>query len=137
MAEFGILVDMRLIEVGQQMPITLGAGQQALELLKEGLPPPRISPAKELPGLLPGQLEAVQGSPDGLAAEAEAKALMNPADQPLEGPTRRWVGPFYGRGGRCGLGGAHDLTEAGLDAVAKGGRPPVRRYRSASGPWAL
>jgi hypothetical protein len=31
----------------------------------------------------------------------------------------------------------HALAEAGLDPGAKGGRPPVRRKMSASGPWSL
>jgi len=35
------------------------------------------------------------------------------------------------------LGGADDLTEPGLDLWAKGGRPPLRRKVSASGPRVL
>jgi hypothetical protein len=41
------------------MPIALGAGQHALELLEERLPSLWIGPAEQLLGCLPRQLAAV------------------------------------------------------------------------------
>src|SRR5215210_2014668 len=119
------------------MLVALGAGQQALELFDKGLPPLRIGPAQQLLGFLPGQLEAVQGRSDCLAAAEAAKALTHKQHQPLEGPPRRRVGPFYGWGGRRALGGADRVTKRRRDLCAKGGRPPVRRNPRASGPCAL
>src|SRR4051794_17512530 len=117
------------------MPIALGAGQQALKLFDKGLPPLRIGPAQQLLGLLPGQLEAVQGRADRLAAAHQPEALADPADQAGQRPTRRGVGPFYGWGGRRPLGGADRLAELGFALWAKRGRrPPVRRNVSAAGP---
>ncbi len=126
-AEVGVLMDMGLIKIDQQVPVALGTGEQALEPFDKGLPPLRVGPAEQLLGLLPRQLQAVQGGPNGLAAAHLAEALAHHADQALEGPARRRVGAFYGRGRRGLLGGAHDLAKAGLDLSAKGGRPPVRR----------
>jgi hypothetical protein len=51
-----------------QVPVALGALQQTVELLDEGLPPLRISSPQKLLGLLPRQLQAVQGGADGLPA---------------------------------------------------------------------
>src|SRR3954467_8013209 len=117
------------------MSIALGAIQHALELLDKGLPPLRIGPAQQLLGFLPRQLAAVQNSPDRLAAAHQAEALAGPADQAAQGPAWRGVGPFYGAGGRRALGRADHLAELGFAARAKkGGRPPVRRNVSASGP---
>jgi hypothetical protein len=74
------------------MPIALGAVQQALELLDERLSPLRIGPAQKLLGLLPRQLEAVQGRADRLAAAHHPDALAHPADQAAQRPARRWIG---------------------------------------------
>jgi hypothetical protein len=52
-------VDVRLIQVDQQVLVALGAGQNILELLDERLPSLRIGPAEQLLGFLPRQLEAV------------------------------------------------------------------------------
>ena len=71
--------------------------------------------------------EAVQGRADRLATAAAAEALAHIQHQPREGPARRRVGPFYGRGDRCLLRRADDLAESGLEVWAKGGRPPLRR----------
>jgi len=117
--------------------VALGAVQQALELLDKGLPVLRVGPAEQLLGFLPRQLEAVQGRADCLAAEEAAEAFARKQPQPREGPARRWVSPFYGWGGGRTLGGADRLTKRRRDLSAKGGRPPVRRNPSASGPWAL
>jgi hypothetical protein len=127
MAQVSILVNVCLIKIDQEMPIVLGTGEQPLELLDKGLPPLRISPAEQLLGFLPRQLEAVQGGADRLAADAEAEALTHPADQALEGPARSRIGALYGRSSGAVLGGAHELAETGLDVGTKGGRPPVRR----------
>src|SRR3954465_11347039 len=117
------------------MSIALSAGQNILELLEERLSPLRIGPAQQLLGFLPGQLEAVQGRADRLAAAHQPEALADPADQAAQRPARRGVGPFYGWGGRRTLGGADRLAEFGFALGAKRGRrPPVRRNASASGP---
>src|SRR4051794_14846372 len=119
------------------MPIALGALQHALELLDKGLPPLRVGPAEQLLGLRPRQLAAVQDRADRLAAAAAAEALAHKKHQPLQGPARRWVGPLSGWGGGRALGGADGLTKRRRNLSAKGGRPPVRRNPSASGPCAL
>jgi hypothetical protein len=120
-------MDVGLVEIDQEMAIALSALQQALELCDKGLPPLRVGLAEQLLGLFPGQIEAVQGRPDRLAADAMAETLAHIRHQALEGPARRRVGAIYGRDSRRVSGRAHDLVEAGLDARAKGGRPPVRR----------
>jgi hypothetical protein len=116
-----------LVEIDQEMAIALSALQQALELCDKGLPPLRVGLAEQLLGLFPGQIEAVQGRPKRLAADAMAETLAHIRHQALKGPARRRVGTVYGRDSRRVSGRAHNLVEAGLDAGAKGGRPPVRR----------
>src|SRR3954452_25389442 len=119
------------------MPIVWGAGQQALELLDKGLPLLGVRPAEQLLGLLPRQLAAVQDLADRLAAAAAAKAFAHKQHQPLEGPPWCRVGPLSGWGGGRTLGGADCVSKRRRNLSAKGGRPPVRRNPSASGPWAL
>src|SRR4051812_39545388 len=136
-AEIRILVDVRLIHRDQEMPIALGAGQNILELLDKGLPLLRIGPAEQLLGLLPRQLEAVQGCADCLATAQAAEALTYRQHQPLQGPARRRVGSVSGWRGRRPLGGADGITKRRCDLRAKGGRPPVRRNARVRGPWAL
>src|SRR3712207_80045 len=116
------------------MLIVLGAVQPALELLDKGLPPLWIGPAQQLRGFLPGQLAAVQGCTDRLATAHQPEALAHKQPQPLQGPARRWVSSFSGWGGRRTLGGADGVSKRRCDLSAKGGRPPVRRNASASGP---
>jgi hypothetical protein len=117
------------------MPIALSAGQNILELLNERLSPLRIGPAEQLLGLLPGQLEAVQGRPDRLAAAHQPEPLAHPADQAVQRPARRRIGPSYGRRRGRTLGGADRLAEFSCALWAKKGRrPPVRRNASAAGP---
>src|SRR4051812_33661252 len=117
------------------MPIALGALQHALELLDERLSPLRIGPAQQLLGFLPGQLAAVQGRADRLAAAHPPQPPAGPADPATQRPARRGGGPLLrGRRGRA-LGGADRLAEFGFALWAKRGRrPPVRRNASASGP---
>jgi len=136
-AEAGILVDVRLIEVDQQMPVVLGVLQPILRLHEERRPPLRIGSAEQLAGLLPRQLQSVQGTADRLTAAAATKRLRHPADQAAQGPARRRVSPSERRCRRSVLGGADDLAETDFDLWAKGGRPPVRRKLSASGPRVL
>jgi hypothetical protein len=57
------------------MSIVLGAPQQILHLRDERFPPLRVSPAEQLAGLLPRQLQAVQGAADRLAAAETTKRL--------------------------------------------------------------
>jgi len=135
-------VEVRLIDVDQQMSIALGALQHALELLDERLSLLRVGPAQQLLGFLPRQLArqlaAVQDHADRLATAHQAEALAHPADQAAQRPARRGIGPFSGWGGRRALGRADHLAEFGFALWAKKGRrPPVRRNVSASGPWAL
>src|SRR3954453_124257 len=117
------------------MPIALSAGQHALELLDKGLPPLGVGPSQQLLGLLPGQLAAVQSSPDRLATAHQPEPLAGPADQATQRPARGWIRPFYGAGGRRALGRADHLAEFGCAARAKKGRrAPGGGNRSASGP---
>src|SRR3954452_3350017 len=87
--------------------------------------------------LLPRQREAVQGCADRLAAAAAAEALAHRQHQPLQGPPWCRVGPLSGWGGGRTLGGADGVSKRRRNLSAKGGRPPVRRNPSASGPCAL
>ncbi len=131
-------MDVRLIEVDQQMLVVLGTGQQILHLREEGLSPLRIGSAEQLAGLLPQQLQAMQGAADRLAAAAAAKRRFYPANQTPQGPAWRRVSPGERRRRRGLLGGVDNLAEPGLDRRAKRRRrPPVRRKVSASGPPAL
>src|SRR4051812_12202518 len=119
------------------MPVALGGGQYWAQSCDEGLPPRGIGTAEQLLGLLPRQAEPVQGGADGLAAARAGKPRPHKADQPPERPARLWVGTGYRRPGRLSLSRADRRTERGLDLGAKGGRPPVRRYCTASGPLSL
>jgi hypothetical protein len=137
MAEVSILMEVRFIEVDEKVSAALGLGQPTLQLRDEGLPPRRVGPAEQLLGLLPAQAPAAQRGADGLAAAGPAAPRAHPGDQPPERPAGCGVGAGYGRGGGGALRLADDLAEAGLGAGTKGGRPPVRRWIRASGPWAL
>jgi hypothetical protein len=125
-AKPGILVDVRLVEVDQQMPLALGARQQLPGLRNEGQPPLRIGPAEQLLGLLPRQTQTVQGGAKRLAAAGPTEPRPHPADQAPQGPARRRIGPGYRRCRRGALGGADRGAKLGRDLGAKGGRPPVR-----------
>jgi hypothetical protein len=120
-------MNVRLVQVDQKVPVALGRGQHALELLDERLPPRRVGPAEQLLGLLPAQARAMQRGPDRLAAADPAEPLAHPGDQALERPAGGRLGAGYKRGGGGALGVATDLAETGLGAGTKGGRPPVRR----------
>src|SRR3954463_7761746 len=133
-AEVGVLVDVGLVEVNQPVPVALGGGQYRTQPRDEGLAPRGIGTAEQLLGFLPRQAEPVQGGADGLAAARAGEPRSHEADQPPERPARLWVGAGYGRLGRVSLGSADFRTECGLDLRAKAGRPPVRRYDTASGP---
>src|SRR3954470_2461383 len=127
-------MDVRLIQIDQQVLVALRAGQHIPEPLDKGLPLLRVGPSQQLLGLLPRQLAAVQGRADRLAAAPQAEALADPADQTAQGPAWRWISPFDGRSGCPALGGADRITKRCCDLRAKGGRPPVRRKTRASGP---
>src|SRR4051794_36131162 len=62
-----VLMDMRLIQIDQEMLIALGSRDQVPHALNERLPPLRAGPSQKLLGLLPRPLEAVQGRADRLA----------------------------------------------------------------------
>src|SRR3954471_23397837 len=123
-AEIRVLVDVGLIQIDQQMSVALGALQHALELLDERLSPLRVSPAEQLLGFLPRQLEAVQGRADRLATAPQPEPLAPPADQAAQRPARRWIGPDSGRRRGRALGGADRLAELGFALWAKRGRRP-------------
>src|SRR4051794_39229548 len=78
-AEVGILMDVRFVQVDQQMAVVLGTGQDILDLLDKGLAARRVGPAEQL--LLPRQPQALQGGADRLAAAGPAKPLAHPANQ--------------------------------------------------------
>ncbi len=118
-AEIGVLVDVRFIKLDQHMPVPLSVGQQTRKPPHKGPPSLRIGPAEQLPGLLPGELEPVQGRADRLAAQGPAEALPHMGDQTAEGPSRGRISPCYGRSRCLALGLAHRLAEAGLDPGAK------------------
>ena len=69
----------------------LGVLQQILRLHEERRPPLRIGSAEQLAGLLPRQLQSVQGTADRLTAAATIETLHHPADQASQGPARRRV----------------------------------------------
>jgi len=120
-AEVGIPVDVRLIEVNQMVAVTLGAVQQGAQLLDEGCPPSGTGTAKQLPGLLPQQAKPVQGGADGFAAARLAEPRRHKASQPLERPAGLRIGPGYGWAGGLLLCGADFLAKGCLDAGAKRG----------------
>jgi len=131
-------MDVRLIQIDQQVLVALRAGQHIPEPLDKGLPLLRVGPSQQLLGFLPRQRAAVQNRADRLATAHQAEALAGPADQAAQGPAWRGVGPFYGWGGRRALGRADHLAELGFALWAKKGRrPPVRWNASAAGPCAL
>jgi hypothetical protein len=85
-------MDVRLVEVDQQVPLAPGIGQHALEPLDERLPSCRAGAAKQLLGLLPAQVQAMLSGTDGLAAAGHAEPLAHPGDQALERPAGCRVG---------------------------------------------
>ncbi len=137
MAEVDILVDVGLIEVDQLVPVTLSAVQQGADLFDEGCPPSGVGAAEQFLGLLPRQTQPVQGRTDGLTAAQAAKPRLHEADQPLQRPAGFRVGPGDRWAGGVLLGRADLCAKCGRDVWAKRGRPPVRRYASASGPCSL
>src|SRR3954452_11738615 len=136
-AEAGVLVDVGLVEVDQPVPVALGGGQHRAQPRDEGLPLRGIGAAEQFLGLLPRQAEPVQDGADGLAEARAGEPLSYKADQPPERPAWLRGGAGYGWPGRLSLGSADRRTERDLDLGAKGGRPPVRRYCTASGPPSL
>src|SRR3954451_3034426 len=101
------------------MPIALGAGQHALELLDERLSPLRVGPAQQLLGFLPRQLAAMQGFSDRLATAPQAKPLADPADQAAQRPARRRISANDGRRRGHALSGADRLAQFGFALWAK------------------
>src|ERR1700760_3175171 len=136
-AEVGVLVDVGLIEIDQLIPVALGGGQPPTNPRDKGSRPRGMGAPEQLLDFLPRQAEPVQGGADGLAAARTGKPRPHKPDQPLERPARLRVGAGYGWPGRLALSSADRCTERGLDLRAKGERPPVRRYRTASGPPSL
>ena len=93
-------MDVRFVQVDQQMAVVLGTGEEILDLLDKGLPALRVGAAEQLLGLLPRQPQAMQGGADRLPAAGPAEPLAHPANQTAQRPARRWIGSGYGRG--CG-----------------------------------
>src|SRR4051794_28930341 len=98
-AEIAILMDVRLIQIDQQMLVALGAVQHALELLDKRLSPLRIGPAEQLLGLLPRQLAAVQGPPGRLAAAPQGAPPPGPTAPTAPRPTWPRSRPLARAGG--------------------------------------
>ena len=132
-----VLVDVRLIQIDQRTPIALGLIQQRTQVFDKRRAPLGIGAAEQLLGLLPGQLKPMQGGADGLAAAEAAKPLLHQSDQTLERPAWLRISPDSRWRGRLPLSGTDCFVEGSLDLWTKGGRPPVRRYISASGPCSL
>jgi len=93
-------VDVRFVQVDQEIAVVLGTGQQILDPLDKGLPALRVGPAEQLFGLLPRQSQSMQGGADRLPAAGPAEPLAHPAGQTAQGPARRRIGTGYGPG--CG-----------------------------------
>src|SRR3954465_12170165 len=128
-------MDVRLIQIDQQVLVALGAREQVPNARDERLPSLWVGPAEQLLGFLPRQLAAVQGRADRPPAAHQTEALARPTNEAAQRPAWRWIRPFYGAGGRRALGRADHLAELGFALWAKKGRrPPVRRTVSASGP---
>jgi hypothetical protein len=118
-------VDVRLVEIDQQVPVARGTIEHRFEIVQESLALGRVGPAQQLLGFLPGQLQAMQRGADGLPTEPPAEALLDPVHQTAQRPTWRRR-PLVVRWPSL-LGVADHAAEGGLDRRAKGGRPPVRR----------
>jgi hypothetical protein len=132
-----VLVDVRLIQIDQLTPIALGLLQQRTQVFDKRRAPLGVGAAEQLLGLLPGQLKPMQGGADGLAAAEAAKPLLHQSDQTLERPAWLRISPDDRWRGRLPLSGTDCFVEGRRDLWTKGGRPPVRRYSSASGPCSL
>lgn len=137
MAGIDVLMNMGLIEVDQVLAIPLSTVEQWPYLVNKRFPPFRVGPAQQLLGFLPRQFQPMQRSPDGLAAAAAAKLCVHKANQALQRPARLRISPRYGRRSGDLLGRAYHCIKGRRYLRAKGGRPPVRRYNSASGPCSL
>src|SRR6059058_3385018 len=94
-------MDVRLIQIDQQMLVALGAVQHALELLDKRLSPLRIGPAEQLLGLLPRQLASTtacggagprgssRGSTSGRSARGPSRPDGARSSVALDQPLRR------------------------------------------------
>src|SRR5690349_15426575 len=119
-------MDMRLIEVNHVMALIARTIQQRANLGDESLPFLRLGAAEQLVGLLPRQLEPVQRTADGFAAEAAAKLLPHEANQTSQRPAWLYLCPNDRRPGGLAFCSANLLAKCGGNIRAKGGRPPVR-----------
>jgi hypothetical protein len=117
---------MGLIEIDHVMALIARTIQHCADLGDESLPFLRISPTEQLVGLFPRQLEPVQRTADGLAAEAAAELRLHEANQTPQRPAWLYLGSGDRRTGRLALCGANLLAKRGGNIGAKGGRPPVR-----------
>src|SRR3569623_150534 len=130
-------MDVRFIAIDQRMPLIPRAIQERADLPDEAFAPLGISASEQLLGFLPRQVQSPKGAADGLTAVAASEPLASERDQTSECPAWFRIGPGYGWCG-CGLPGGMDVVAKRVfDLRAKGGRPPVRRYDSASGPCSL
>ena len=121
-------MDVRLVEIDQEMAIMLRTREQILNPFNESLPPRRTGSAEQLLRFLPREVQAMQSGADRLATTDDAEPLAHPADQAAQRPARRRVGARYGRRCRHALGGVDGRAEFGLLVrTKKGRRPPVRR----------
>src|SRR3982751_6723517 len=115
-----VLVDVRLIQVDQLMPIALGLLQQRTQVFDKRRASLGVGAAEQLLGLLPGQLKPMQGGADGLAAAEAAKPLLHQSDQTLERPAWLRISPDDRWRGRLPLSGTHCFVEGSRDLWTKG-----------------
>jgi hypothetical protein len=115
-AEIGILVDVRFVQVDQQMAVALGTGEEILDLLD--MPALRIGRAASSSTTIPGDAGR-RGSSRGSRSGRTARAPSRP-----DGAARWRIGSGYRRSCGGSLGRTDCLAEACLDLRAKGG--PVR-----------
>src|ERR1700759_3398525 len=106
-------MDMCLIEVDHVMALIARAVQQRADLRDKSLPLLRIGATEQLVGLLPRQLEPVQRTADGLAAEAAAELLPHEANQTPQRPAWLYLGSSDWRTGRLASGGCLWLAKRG------------------------
>src|SRR5215218_5533303 len=88
-----VLVDVRLVQIDQVVPVALGLIEQRTQLLDEHIALLRIGAAEQLFGFLPGQVEPPQGRTDGLTAAEAAKPLMHQPHQAFERPAWLRISP--------------------------------------------
>src|SRR5947209_8594866 len=102
---------MRFVEIDHMMALIARPIQQCADLSNESFPLLRVGAAKQLVGLLPGQLEPVQRTADGLAAVAAVELCLHEANQTAQRPAWLYLGSGDRRTGRLTFRGANLLAK--------------------------